>query len=139
MPEADAFAIQAHNQYVELLTVFGAVAVVVILPIVVLTLVRLIRLRLKTGNDIYEIVAIAYLMLLVSALFANGKFYQPTSASVLFLAMFASTSTVLGGVHPTISSRVSESSGSDSPNLDGARGTPGRHRRGVEKSGAGDR
>ena len=61
--------------------VFGVLAVVAF---------RLHRLYQSTRSDVVGAVGLALVILLANSLFANGTFYQPSGASILFLAMFVS-------------------------------------------------
>lgn len=88
VPADDALAEMAHNQYVEVFTVFGAVGAVLLIGALIVILMRLIRLHRRIRSDVTRAVVWAYILLLGNGLAANGVFYQPAAASVFFLAMY---------------------------------------------------
>jgi hypothetical protein len=90
VPPGDSLAPMAHNQYAELLTVFGVMGGCIALACLGIVAHRLRVLYLLSRNDIVLAVGASLGLLLMNSLFANGTFYQPSSASLLFLAMFVS-------------------------------------------------
>jgi hypothetical protein len=85
-PEAST-APMAHNQYAELVTVFGILGGGFMVWVLVAIGVRLKR-RARAPGDIPTVVLASYTVLLVNSLFANGTVYQPASASILCLAAY---------------------------------------------------
>ncbi|TFC93277.1 MULTISPECIES: hypothetical protein [Cryobacterium] len=92
VPESDALAPMAHNQFAELLTAFGPIAGGVQIGVLIAIGVALKRRHSRARQDVYLIVLLAYLVLMVNSIFANGTLYQPASASIFYLAMFVAFS-----------------------------------------------
>lgn len=90
VPADDALAPMAHNQFAELLTVFGAIGASLACGALAVVGYRLYRLYKATKSDVVSAVGFSLLVLLVNSLFANGTFYQPAASSIIFLAMFVS-------------------------------------------------
>ncbi|TFD29189.1 hypothetical protein E3T27_00190 [Cryobacterium lyxosi] len=90
VPLADSIAPMAHNQFAEIVTVFGILGAVLAFGMLLIVLIRLHRLYKATRSDVIGAVSVAFLLLLANSFFANGTFYQPSAASVLFLAIFVS-------------------------------------------------
>lgn len=88
VPMADSLAPMAHNQFAELLTVFGVIGGGLLIASLVVVLVRLIGLRKTMASPAINLVLVAYVILLLNSLFANGTVYQPASASIFYLALF---------------------------------------------------
>jgi type IV secretory pathway VirB2 component (pilin) len=88
VPEEDVLAPMAHNQFAELLTVFGPIAGGILIVVIIAVGFGLWRAYKRTGHQIYLIVFIAFVLLMVNSIFANGTVYQPASASIFYLSMF---------------------------------------------------
>ena len=102
VPLGDVLAPMAHNQFAESLTVFGLIGGTIQLG-VLFRIGLLLKRRAKAGVPMAIVILSAYAVLLVNSLFANGTVYQPSSASVFYLAFFAATSSLLA-VDPTTDS-----------------------------------
>ena len=88
VPKAASLGPMAHNQFAELVTVFGFLAgVFLILVLIGLQVVLLRRARREEGR-LAGAVAAAFGLFMVNSMFANGTVYQPASASIFFLGMF---------------------------------------------------
>jgi hypothetical protein len=87
---ADSRAPQAHNQYVEIFTVFGPVMGAMLIAITISTLLRLRRRYRSRGHEEYNILCWIMVFFVVSAAFGGGAYFQPVSASVLWLCVFVS-------------------------------------------------
>jgi O-antigen ligase len=94
VPPGDSIAPMSHNQFAEMFTVFGAVGGGA--QLVILTLIGyLLWRRLRSSREpILLAIFFAYILFLLNSVFANGTLYQPASASILFIAMFAATSSL---------------------------------------------
>ncbi|MDQ4214246.1 hypothetical protein [Microbacterium capsulatum] len=88
VPEPDVLAPMAHNQYVELYSVFGWAGAVGLVLVLLVVLIRIARIHHRVRMDVTRAILWAYVILLVNAVTANGAFYQPAGASVLYLAFF---------------------------------------------------
>jgi hypothetical protein len=89
VPAGDGLGPQAHNQYVEVLTVFGVLGLLVVLATLGAAVTRLWRLRRSASGTRW--VYLATLLLLTARFtFANGGLYHPATATALFLCLFAS-------------------------------------------------
>jgi hypothetical protein len=87
VPESASLAPMAHNQFAELLTVFGPVGAVV--AVASLCLVGSALLRTPNAEpDLRKAGQVLFTLVLVNAVFANGTFYQPTAACLLYLCFF---------------------------------------------------
>lgn len=85
--EGASLAPMAHNQFAELLTVFGPVGALALVVIQVSILRRLSK-RAKVST-LAQGIFYSYLLFLLNSLFANGTIYQPFSAMFLYLAAYA--------------------------------------------------
>lgn len=92
VPEDAVLAPMAHNQFVEMFTVFGLVPTVAGLVVIGAAVWRLVQRRQE--SSVHAAVLAALVLLLANSIFANGTFYQPSAASILMLAFFLATSTV---------------------------------------------
>lgn len=94
VPEEDSLAPMAHNQFAEILTVFGplvgGLAILILLRVGYL----LARRAKLTAAPVLIAVFLAYVVLMVNSLFANGTLYQPSSASIFYIALFAATTAI---------------------------------------------
>jgi len=88
VPEEDSLAQMAHNQYVEVFSVFGIVGAALIFGAMLTMLVRLVRLHRRIRSDVTSAVLWAYVLILVNSVTANGTLYQPAAASILYLGMY---------------------------------------------------
>ena len=88
VPDEDSIAPMAHNQYVELFTVFGAVGAIALGSALVVILGQLIKFDRAARSDLSSVVKWAFILLLINGVAANGTFYQPTAGSVFFFCMF---------------------------------------------------
>lgn len=92
VPKSDSFTIMAHNQYAENITVFGWIFGIVFNMIMLYIGYNLFKKYLLTKNRDYLIFFFAYIIFLINSIFANGTTYQPSSASIFYIAMFLSFS-----------------------------------------------
>lgn len=90
VPAADALSPMAHNQYVESVAVFGLIMAAAQVWVMCRAFAQLGRLRVLDPLFVYLQAGLALLML--NAVFVNGILYQPASASLLYLFMFAAFS-----------------------------------------------
>lgn len=87
VPAADSLANMAHNQFAELVTVFGIVGAALCLTVLITTWGRLWA-QARRGSPTHSAALVAFALLMLNSLFANGTVYQPASASVFYAAMF---------------------------------------------------
>ncbi|MDN4163300.1 hypothetical protein [Nocardioides abyssi] len=84
----------AHNQFVEVLTVFGALPTVLIFASGIALIGALrgaskeLRGTHRVAHKLVRVSCAAVLLLLLNSFFANGTLYQPAAASILFLAVY---------------------------------------------------
>lgn len=95
VPLGDSLAPMAHNQFAEIVTVFGFVGGSILTVILFRILFGLVRRSRGYGRDVFGPLTVAYLIFLLNSVFANGTLYQPASASFFYLAMFAASSTLV--------------------------------------------
>ena len=95
VPKSDAIAPMAHNQFAELMTVFGIVGGSVAIVIMISVAFKLARKSRQPESEIHRVLLGAYGLLVFNSLFANGTVYQPASASIFYFAMFAAASSKL--------------------------------------------
>jgi hypothetical protein len=88
VPESDSIAPMAHNQFAESITVFGFVLGSLQI-FVMLAIARLLWKRRNLNRPLFLAIGAAYASFLLNSVFANGTIYQPASASVFYLCMFA--------------------------------------------------
>jgi len=88
----DVRAPQGHNQYAELVTVFGPVMAAVLIGITVRVMIRLRRNYKDTNSPLYRTFFAILGFLLIKGLFGGGAFFQPVAASALWTAMFIAQS-----------------------------------------------
>ncbi|WP_155864612.1 hypothetical protein [Deinococcus ficus] len=93
VPEADSLAIMAHNQYAESITVFGWLIGVLINILIISFAFIILRKYLRTKERFYLTLFAAYSIFLINSIFANGTIYQPSSATIFYIAMFVACST----------------------------------------------
>lgn len=114
VPDEDSLAPMAHNQFAEILTMFGPL----VGGLAILILLRvgyLLAQRAKlTAAPVLFAVFLAYVLLMVNSLFANGTLYQPASASFFYLAFFTAT-TALFRTEPEDSGTRGSAVSPDSP------------------------
>lgn len=89
VPRKDSLGPMAHNQFVELITVFGFVGGILTIAVLVWMFVRLVRLARRDRSRTLLVVVAAYATWVINAVFANGALYQPASASLFYVALFA--------------------------------------------------
>ena len=94
VPTADVLAPMAHNQFAESVTVFGILGGGVQIIAILLVAFRLARRTKTTGGSIVTTILFAYVIVLVNSVFANGTLYEPASASIFYLALFASSTKI---------------------------------------------
>ena len=94
VPAADALAPMAHNQYAELISVFGFVGGVVLIFVMIRIQYQLIKRSKSTASGPLSPIAVAFFIFSLNSFFANGTLYQPASASIFYLAMFAASSSI---------------------------------------------
>lgn len=98
VPIGDAIAPMAHNQFAEAITVFGIIGGGVQIIILLRIGFLLFRRAKVSGAPALTAVFFAYVILMVNSLFANGTLYQPSSASIFYIAFFAATTTIFSTV-----------------------------------------
>ena len=92
VPAADSLAGMAHNQFAEMYTVFGPLGLIVTV-LLFATVARELRKRTKSEKSpIYPSALAALGVFAVNSVFANGTFYQPASASILYFILFIALS-----------------------------------------------
>ena len=96
VPGEDPIAHQAHNQYGELLTVFGPIGASLAIGVLLLACAALWNRFKSMKDDVFLVCLLAMLVQMLGAVFANGRFYHPASASVLYLGLFVASSARLG-------------------------------------------
>lgn len=93
VPSEDSIALMSHNQFVEILTVWGLVGVVAFAAIFWTTALRLRRSPSPSEDSESRrtrlIFFVAFLLLMGRYMFANGSLYHPASATPLFLCLVA--------------------------------------------------
>lgn len=93
VPSKDSIALMSHNQFVEILTVWGVVGVVAFGAVFWSTARRLGRSPYATESPesrrVRLIFFVAFVLLMGRYMFANGSLYHPASATPLFLCMVA--------------------------------------------------
>lgn len=94
VPPADSLATMAHNQFAEFVTVFGAIGALICLAVLT-SIWRSLRRQSKQGSALHTAAFLAFGLLMINSLFANGTVYQPASASVFYAVMFIAFSTRL--------------------------------------------
>jgi hypothetical protein len=104
VPKGDITAPMAHNQFAESFSVFGMIGVGLQIFIMAAIAFKLHKRYRADAGHLYLIILSTYGLFLVNSIFANGTIYQPASASIFFLSMFAATSEVAGLRHPDQSS-----------------------------------
>jgi O-antigen ligase len=87
VPATASDAPMSHNQYTELVTVFGPFGGGLMIAVMIAVLVRLKR-RAQSPMDIPSVVMASFSIFLLNSLFANGTVYQPASGSILCLAAY---------------------------------------------------
>ena len=96
-----------HNQFVEIMTVFGLLGGGVMLFLLLLTVARLWRRRRPTDvNDVYATLTWVFGFYLLGGFLENGRLYHPAPASILFICFFAAFTRVLPPVPTPIRSSV---------------------------------
>lgn len=90
VPAEDSLSPMAHNQYVEILTVFGVLGAGLLLFSLFGALFRLVKTQPGSGvsRGLRQLCMLAMALLLGRFLFANGALYHPASATPLFICMF---------------------------------------------------
>lgn len=88
VPKTDSLAPMAHNQFAEVITVFGLIGGSALIISLLVVLYRLITLYRSARRTEVQVVLGSYVLLLINSFFANGTIYQPAAAGILFLAMF---------------------------------------------------
>lgn len=86
VPRSASLAPMAHNQYAELMTVFGLVGGLLLILFMAYTGFNLVKR--SEESPLAEATAWSYAIFLVNGLFANGTVYQPVSGAFFFLAIF---------------------------------------------------
>lgn len=94
VPEGDVLAPMAHNQFVEIFTMFGPLGGGILGFVLIRVGMLLVQRVRATGSKVLTTVSLAYAVLMINSLFANGTLYQPSSASVFYIAIFAATTTI---------------------------------------------
>ncbi|TFC70739.1 hypothetical protein E3O45_15605 [Cryobacterium sp. TMS1-20-1] len=88
VPEKAVLAPMAHNQFAELVTVFGFLGGGVLIVVMLSIMFRLWSKARADGTVLFYGVAATYAVFLFNSLFANGTVYQPSGASIFFLCMY---------------------------------------------------
>ncbi len=86
--EADSRAPQGHNQYVELLTIFGPFLAAVLIGTTLRIAVRLWHNYQQTRDKLYRTFLLVMIFFMFGALFGGGTYFQPVAASMLWTSMF---------------------------------------------------
>ena len=102
VPDADSIAPMAHNQYAELITVFGFLGGGVAIWVMISIGFALRRKTLGSNSIVYRALLFSYCLFLLNSAFANGTLYQPASASIFYIVFFAASSTVLSNQRNTV-------------------------------------
>lgn len=108
VPGLDPIAPQAHNQYGEILTVFGPVGAILLISVLVGAGQRLWRRFRASDDEVYLMTLLALGVVAVSSTFANGGFYHPASSSLIYLALFTAVSARIVGTSPPRQAPVSD-------------------------------
>lgn len=95
VPQGDALAPMAHNQYAEAISVFGFIGGSVLIVVIFRIQFSLVRRWRESLSPVFGPLAVGFSIFMLNSLFANGTLYQPAAASFFFLAMFAASSVVL--------------------------------------------
>ncbi|WP_330476579.1 hypothetical protein [Terrabacter sp. C0L_2] len=92
VPRESVLAPMAHNQFAELITVFGFILGGAAILGMLATFGRLWKVARNTPcpeqRRVYQLTIAAYSIFLANSLFANGTLYQPFSASIFYFALF---------------------------------------------------
>lgn len=86
-----SIAPMAHNQFAEIVTVFGILPGLALLGCLLAIMSKLMAAAIKHRDRISGVVGLSFSALLLNSLFANGTIYQPASASILLLAMYTAS------------------------------------------------
>jgi len=87
VPVSASLAPMAHNQFAELLTVFGPVGAFAMLVSLFVTWRGLSRLSVP-NDSLPSLLRAAFWVVMLNAVLANGVFYQPASATLLYFLFF---------------------------------------------------
>lgn len=117
VPAGDSIAPMAHNQFAELLTVSGPLAGTIQLVILGAIGVILAKRMRSVNSPVVSAVFFAYLILMVNSFFANGSVYQPSSATIFYIAFFVASSRIFA---PAIERAFVPVTGSDGLRAKGA-------------------
>ena len=91
VPEGDSLAPMSHNQWVEMLTVFGIVGSAFLVAVVLRAVWRLSirKIDIDLPPEMRVMFLMTLLLLLGRFVLANGGLYHPASVTPLFLCLFA--------------------------------------------------
>lgn len=94
VPLGDVLAPMAHNQFAESITAFGMLGGTIQIVILLRIAFVLARRAKVVGASTVTTILFAYVIVLVNSVFANGTLYEPASASIFYLALFAATTKI---------------------------------------------
>ena len=117
--EEDVMAPQAHNQYAELVTIFGPVGGAMLILMVITIVVRLWRAFHSRKLRIYFSFLVIMFVWMLIGLFGGGSFFQPAMASILWISIFCAFTKVSLEPRGNPIQHASEGNGVDGHNVVG--------------------
>lgn len=92
VPAPDALSVMAHNEWIEVLAIFGALGAVIMWGLAVVIAITLWRQFRRTGDVIYGIALAALVLFGINSLTASGLLFQPAPAAIFFFAGYVAVS-----------------------------------------------